>query len=211
MNRVFIALILGVLVPSRAEAHPVTYKDGWALMDFYSRERNDLWLQQTFSRSMAFGMTQTAVDRDSGDVRYLYPRLNYLAWRRNQPDSQANVYVSLGAGRAERLGESEPVAFGFAEADYETRRIYSAFEVSSLQGAGSEYDASIVMARLGVAPYKAEFDELHTWIIAQARYQLDEDEIWSVGPMIRLFYGKYLVEIGVDQDGEVMATGMIHY
>ena len=135
---------------------------------------------------------------------------NWLLKRWNLPEAQANLYFGLGAGAAKQDGESfAPAGLGFFRADYETRRIYTAFE-SKLIGS-EDVSRGVTSLSFGVAPYKAEFEELNTWLIVQLEHVSGMEDDLDVIPKIRLFKGPYFLELGCSLDGDPLVNFMIHF
>jgi hypothetical protein len=63
---------------------------------------------------------------------------------------------------------------------------------------------------LGIAPYLGEYGDLHTWLMVKAKKNsIDND--WSVYPMLKLFKGDFLVEIGYSKKTNVDAHLMYRF
>jgi hypothetical protein len=64
--------------------------------------------------------------------------------------------------------------------------------------------------QLGIAPYLGEYGDLHTWLMVKAKKNsIDND--WSVYPMLKLFRGDFLVEIGYNKKTNVDAHLMYRF
>lgn len=61
-----------------------------------------------------------------------------------------------------------PAGIGFFRADYETQLIYTAFDAKWVES--DDVSRSVFSAAAGIAPYKAEFDQLNTWLILQLEH-----------------------------------------
>lgn len=173
----------------------------------YSEDRKDLHLHYSFKpdRSMAFRWTKLSGE----DTDFYTAPFNYRLKRWNGAASQGNIYLWAGPGIRDTLGEEYFAADLGLQADWETRRIYTQFDSELLETEGSE-DERTFRLRGGIAPYLAEFDELQTFLIAQTKFEPEGETEWRSGPVVRFFYKKYLLEVGVDQKGDITATGMIH-
>ncbi|MCO5144451.1 MAG: hypothetical protein M9962_15335, partial [Oligoflexia bacterium] len=66
-------------------------------------------------------------------------------------------------------------------------------------------------ARLGAAPYEAEYDELASWFMIQADWLPKAEETTSITPLIRIFYRSFMMESGVSLKGNWMFNFMFHY
>lgn len=208
MWRILLFLLLG---PSTLLAHPVTYEDGSVLRGVYAPDRQELHYHYslTSSSAVAVGLTRTE-DEDGDNVNFIIPRFNYLLTRKNLPGAQANLYLTGGIGAQLGDDSSGVAAIAGIQADYETRRLYTQFNGEAIE---SESDNSFrtFRGRVGIAPYKAEFDELQTFIILESLYATNRKNNFHYGPVLRLFYNEYLLEVGIHQDGDVNFRAMIHF
>jgi len=131
----------------------------------------------------------------SMDATFTGLQYTRLAKRWNAPQSQGNLYIKLGAGAADAFDGGQKVA-GFAglSADWETRRLFVSYDVRARDYG---FDQSVShAARIGVAPYVAEFGKLHTWAMLQVENHPEADNPVQVTPLLRLFEGPLLVEAG---------------
>jgi hypothetical protein len=121
------------------------------------------------------------------------------------------VYGSVGVGgRHDSEHDDSLAAYGGLEADYETRRIYTLIGAESLQSpSGVQFNR--IRGRVGIAPYKASFTSLQTWIITQVDYMPEMDDRTVVTPLLRFFYNNYALEIGAGLNGKVFLAGMAHF
>ncbi|MBL7661479.1 hypothetical protein JNK13_01885 [bacterium] len=198
------------LLPQYVKAHPVTFKGGIAVMDYISPGRNDLMLHYSFSARQSVGLGVSRVEIADRDVNFIYPHFNFLIYRENAPDYQANFYLMAGAGLADFDGDIKLASFAGLQLDAESRRLYSAFEINELQSEGS-LDVHRLKLRLGAAPYLAEFDELNSWILAEINYKPDSEDEIEGGPLLRFFKSNVFWELGVTTRGKVMGTLMVHF
>ncbi len=205
----FLSLYLIFLLSSTAYAHPVSFEDGTMFTSSYSKDWIESDLNYTFSPSSSIGLSQFRITEQQDTRDYLIPRLS-KRFRKNSLDYQANLYLTAGLGA--RLDESSSRLSKLIgiQADYETRRIYTlglAESVIDNDGAPRTH----FQYRLGFAPYKSNFHEVATWLIAQADYRpFKEDEI-SITPLVRFFYQNVLFEVGYDLDKNISTTFMINF
>lgn len=204
------ALILTVSV-SQAVANPVSFKDGYGIMSSYSPDRFDTELNYSFSSRAAFGVSSiNLLNYKDETPRFQFAQFNFLVKRWNELESQANFYVSLGAGARELDGDASAAGLIALEGDYETRRVYTSLLSETLQSAGG-LDFNRIRSRAGVAPYLAPFESLQTWIIGQVEYTPDVEDTWTVTPLLRFFYNNIALEAGASVDGEVFIGTMLHF
>ena len=79
-------------------------------------------------------------------------------------------------------------------ADWEDRRFYTAYgnEYEVIDGDG-EFTQ---MGRVGIAPYIGGAGDLHTWLIVQADHRPENHKPIEITPLVRLFKGTNLIEVG---------------
>src|SRR5690606_20182688 len=107
-------------------ANPVSFKDGYGIMGSYSGDRADLELNYSFTHRHALGITAINLfDTDKGSANFQFAQFNYLIKRWNGRASQANLYVSTGAGAAQIESHDSPAGLLALEGNFETRRIYT--------------------------------------------------------------------------------------
>ncbi|TAF42209.1 MAG: hypothetical protein EAZ65_03810 [Verrucomicrobia bacterium] len=129
---------------------------------------------------------------------------------RTRTTSPVSSNLGVAAGLAQENDESTiPAGLGFFRADYETRRIYAAFD-SKLVGS-ADLARDVTSVSLGVAPYQAEFEELNTWLIVQLEHIGGMDDALTIIPKIRLFQGRHFLEIGCSLDGDPQLSFMMHF
>ncbi len=196
---------------TRAPAHPVSFEGATQLMIEAGEDMQMFELYHSITASQAFGphflrLDGKGVERDLMALQY-----NRLLKRWNLPDAQANIYAGIGAGASYDRGPDRwsPAMVAIWQADYETRRIYTAYEGMAWFGDGFTHVGNSI--GLGVAPYLAEFDELNTWLLLKARHVSEFDNQIEVMPMLRFFYRNLFLEVGATLDGNPQVNFMIHF
>lgn len=208
MTRLFILVIL-FLSPLVLEAHPVIWKGGRALLIQSDSGVTDTRFFYSAQSDFSIGARHlTLHDRHQS---YGIVQSNALLKRWNQRASQGNVYAWLGTGLSVDDGrEQDGIGVIGAHADWEDRRFYIAShsEFYSLSGD----DITKLQARVGVAPYISEFEALHTWIILQFDQTFEGTRrSEAVIPVLRLFQGPVLFEIGSNFDDTTFLALMVHF
>jgi hypothetical protein len=196
------------LLGTGVEAHPVAFQGAWGLMFYNQAEMLD-W-EMNYSITPWFAVSTTYLKDLTENRNIGFVRTNFLMKRWNGEDYQANVYFSLGYGAGFDNTRINQVFFSSVEADYETRKIYFSSKNNFL------YDnqlspMSFAQFRAGFAPYVAEANSLHSWIILQAQYFPWSNANWNVGPVLRLFYHNILLELGVNNRGGLLFNFMTHF
>jgi hypothetical protein len=184
--------LAGLAAP--ASARPVSYPGGWTVMQDNNGMYSSLHVHYSPTATDSVGLyVEQNQDMDTTFSGVQYTR---LLGRWNAPKSQGNLYVHLGAGGAEPFDGGGLEAAGFAgiSADWETRRVFVSYD-ARLRDFGEDESVSHA-ARLGLAPYVAEFGALHTWAMVQVENHPDAEQPVAVTPLLRFFKGPLLLEAG---------------
>lgn len=206
------SLWLGLfLLGSPAFSHPVAFKGAWSFMAFNQPDMLDWQLLYSFERKFSLGVDFVREEMVGPERYFLIPRLSWLVQRWNGKEYQANIYVYAGVGAARRDSDIKLAGEASVEADYETRKYYVSGKGTWI---GARDQASLVayQLRAGFAPYLADFEGIHSWLIAQAQYYpLANEENLRVGPVLRVFYRNVLWEMGVSVKGTWNINLMVHF
>lgn len=191
-------------------AHPVSYKDAIGIMSYNSPTMNEILF--TYSLSPRFAVAGTYL-RD-GKSEFYIPRTNFLLKRWNNEDSQANIYFSAGAGYEKFNSKNYGVRLGEIVIDWESRKYYTYFEHLYLN---RDNDQNVALdfknynhskARIGFAPFLADYNDLNIWLILQTEKHNGQD--LQTTQFIRFFMKNVLWEVGAGFDGSVAFNFMIH-
>ncbi len=196
------------LFSSAVYAHPVIYKDGWALSSSNMPDYSNNYVMYSFTNRFAVGVDHWRFTRDDLNNEMGLLKLNHLLWRHNGEDSQANVYLHGGLGIEDQEFEQKRTRGSYlygAEADWETRSLYTSAKLYQFQ------DIAISQARIGFSPNKAAFENLQTWFMLQAMHINDVNEKVMLTPLVRFFYQNVLWEMGSSTRGDWMLNLMVHY
>jgi hypothetical protein len=205
------AYIAAFFVCSSAYANPVSFKGGYGVMPAYNKDWTDLQVNYSLSNREAVGVSGFYREGLNSSSTFGIGQYNYLLARWNELDSQTNVNLSLGGGgRHDSRHEDALAGYAAVEADYEIRRVYSQISAETLQsGAVVHYEK--YRGRIGVAPYKAPFDSLNTWLVLQLDYMTEMHDPLRITPMARLFYNNVAFEVGVSLQGIPFVGGAAHF
>lgn len=193
--------LFGLIMAITADLHarPVSYKGGTTLMLKNDHDANVAHLHYSPTVNYSIGY-RVEYQRDKEYWLHM-GQLNNLVKRWNNPDSQANIYLKSGLGVAtgyknNNQSYNEQAAFftGIAM-DWENRRYFISYENRYLnaQDIDKQFRQS---ARLGVAPYIGEYGDVHTWLMLEASHNPKMSKKYVLTPMVRLFHGPNLGEIG---------------
>ncbi|MGY6630156.1 MAG: hypothetical protein ACXIUL_04020 [Wenzhouxiangella sp.] len=192
-------------------ARPITYTGGQVLV---TEAQADQWqARYTYSRSFrhstSVGYLRMTDLRDTGELDLAYVRVAGLAGRWNRPQSQGNFFVYGGLGHARTdIGNGASRHVGF-QADWETRRIYTAAMSELHDGSGWRHRNDTLA--LGVAPFEHDFDRTAVWLVGKGMRTTGMNDSGRKGAlMLRLFNPSWWLEAGVDTNGKPLAFFMIN-
>lgn len=138
-------------------------------------------------------------------------QMNNLLARNNTKESQANLYIKSGVGVAEDDGSTRPVGWTGIAGDWETRRYFTSYE-NNVTYANDIEESFSQKARVGIAPYVGGYGDLHTWLMLQVEHHPgDKDENFVVTPLVRMFKGPYLGEVGVSHKGDALFNWVVRF
>lgn len=192
-------LTLAVLA-APASARPVSYAGGWTVMQENNGGYSSLHLHYSPTATDSIGLyTEQNWDMDATFTGLQY---NRLVRRWNAPQSQGNLYFKLGAGAADPFdgGGARFGSFAGIAADWETRRVFVSYD-ARVRDFGDDESVSHA-ARLGFAPYVADYGGFHTWAMVQVENHPDADQPVTTTPLLRFFQGPLLVEAGYTLEEE---------
>lgn len=198
-----------------AFSKPIAFAHGTTVMAEYgaaTMTEAQIFYAPKYFWSLGFGHTELDSDVTSKRREITYARANYLVKRWNMEAAQANVFTWGGAGSA-YVTESNGHEFTWnagAQADYETRRIYSSLKTDFFES--SAFSHRIDTLQLGIAPYEHDIDTLATWFVVQGRrYSGDIHEGTEWAFLLRLFKKAAWVEAGATTDGKLQAMVMVNF
>ena len=212
MRTVILSLFVILLSFSIGHSRPISYADSWTIMQMTNWEKTRVHVHYTTTVTNSFGLVyEDYHGRDRWDVDFQW---NHLLSRKNTRFSQANVYAKTQLGVANGVFDAQFNGNFALAADWETRRYFLAYE-TGLEYADDYDDGSFhQMARVGIAPYVAEYGSLHTWLMLQVEHhpdELDDNRQLIVTPLVRFFIDDYLTEFGVNTNGDLLFNFIIRF
>jgi len=194
--------LLGSFWSADAYARPVSFKGSTMVMSQSQPMMVTVAADHTPVRWFSFGGTYQWMHRATSHADFLGAELNFLAFRWNEQEWQANAFLTLAAGGLR--DRSRPLDFAgliAAEADAESRHLYVLVSGRYLRGLGGFEDPQL-LGRVGVAPFAAEYEEINPWVVLQYQYMPRFSQPNVVTPMLRLLYRSVLLEVGSSLRGE---------
>jgi hypothetical protein len=217
----FIPLVLCVsfCVAQRTLARPVAFLGAYSLMQHSREDAVEFMYTYSQFQNAAFGIHVQ-------NLKHLYVAsglVSVLPLRWNEEGRQSNIYISLGVGAGKEPSASDkpfvvfPSGHVQLDANTETRSRYFAMhwyslgifsnksfeEIANLQIRKNGYHYG--KFRAGFAPYLAPFGGLHSFIILEADYAVNQKKT-SLTPIVRLFHQNLLLEFGVSVQGKAKLT-----
>ena len=168
------------------EARPISYSGGSTIMAFSENMKNSIYYHYSPSYKYSIGI-EVLKDKYFNDD-YSYARFTYLINRKNTEKSQRNLYFQSGISSK---GLSE--YFYGVHGDWETRRLFIGFGLKETKKQIQEFFEQYY--QIGVAPYLGDYGDLHTWVMLKSKKN-SLTEKWSTYPVLKLFKGDSLIEIG---------------
>ncbi len=179
--------------------------------------RSRLHVHKTVGRRDSFGVVGQRLHRE--DTWLVGGQWNHLLFRKNSIGQQTNVYSKVELSFVRR-DENSNLGRDFRNNDANAGLTFAIdSETRRFLGAGSgectkNFDgwSCLATGRVGVAPYVAEFGSLHTWLLLQV--EVGRDPVGSridITPIVRGFYGPWLLELGVNLRGKILVNGIFRY
>ncbi|MBA4274511.1 MAG: hypothetical protein C0436_02535 [Alphaproteobacteria bacterium] len=211
MKTSFIVLCIICALPSWAEARPVSFPGGW--MPMVEVNAHGMNSEIMYSPTARYAVGVRGEYDASDDATLAYATYNRLLYRNNAPASQTNLYVRSGIGNVHAGGDDALAGYLGITADWEDRDYMVAYENHYLMtGLASVDDHFEQRFRVGVAPYRASYEEWQPWLMLQADHQPEADVPLEISPVLRVFNGgPVLAEAGISNKGSVFASLILSF
>jgi len=211
-------LSIGAGIALNAQAHPVVFADGIAIMGHQHGKMSGLEVIYSPNWYTGFGLE---IEKNPNHTSLL-GRASLLAWRGNYPDLQTNVYVSVAAGEKWNSDSEDlptepkstaPIAQWSTEWDAEDREYYGRVKYRQLFEENKHRNDELLV-RVGFAPYKAQADEPAIWGMLEWKNKTKDKFTTStheLTPLMRYFYKNALFEVGSSLSGKFAFNYMYHF
>ena len=198
--------VLACALSLEAAARPVSFLGSKMVMLSGQSMMASLSLDATLVRGLAVGASYGWMRRREDALDFAAADVNVLLWRHNGDGYQANAFVLGNAGALLERGAARPAGAVAVEVDAESRRYYALAQARYLRAWDGRTEDLQVTARVGVAPFLAEFKELNPVVILQYQYLPRFAQAHVVTPMLRLLYRSALLEVGMSLRGEPLVN-----
>jgi hypothetical protein len=205
----FLSLTLTTFLTLHAEAKPLSYVGGTMVMQENDETGHTIALDYTFRPNNAFGL-YVKEEENGKDILMLTPEINTLLKRWNLPDGQGNIFNMSGAGLARYHDNNQPCLWTAFLADYESRRLFISYEPRFVWDGDIE-KSFWQRARVGIAPYLANYNDLNTWLMFQVDHHPAKHDHFVATPLIRFFYKTYLFEVGYSSNQHIMVNWTVQF
>lgn len=177
---------------------PISYPGGWTVIQNNELETNSFLLHYSPSPKYSVG----SFSNYFREKKYLFEglRVNFLLKRLNKKKSQTNLYFKTNLGKTfftqqkindQKLSFTTGLAF-----DWETRKYFVKYE-NSYSDFGKIDNFFKQNIKVGMAPYLANFGQLHTWAMIQLDHRPGETDTFTLTSLVRLFKYSYMLELGI--------------
>ncbi|MES2803303.1 MAG: hypothetical protein V4654_12485 [Bdellovibrionota bacterium] len=197
--------LLSLFCTTNLTAHPVIFKGGTVFESEQSPDHQHLSLSYTFHHKTAAAFDYMKFNELK--TEFYFTKINYRLWRQNEVESQANIYLSLGAGQRRENQELSNSGLAQMNLDWENRDYY----FSAFQEYISQKDLDPIWhsrVRMGLAPFRGDFEDVNVWFIAQ--FEKTNGEHWETTPLMRTYFKNILWEVGASLNGNYQLNLMFH-
>ncbi len=202
LKRKIVIFAFVLLSSQTALGRPVSYPGGWTFMEMHNRANTSVHLHYSPSASYSIGLRGVHARYEDAFAGLF--QVNLLLKRFNGLESQANLYFNWGAGGAVDNDKIRPAGLAGFAAYWETRRLFVSYK-NRVNTLGPEENSFTQSARVGIAPYIADFGSLHTWLMLEAAHYpgTDYENETEITPLVRFFKGPLLFEAGWSISGKL--------
>ena len=187
----------------------ISYPGGYTIMERTDNKMSRIHIHYTSAVDTSLGITTEHFWEEK--IQNIYFQANHLLKRINTRTTQFNCYLKNLIGIQINENAHYPKAAFRIAADWESRRLFSAYFVEADQKVRETNFHINHFVKLGIAPYLAEYGALHTWIMVETTFPEHENYKPRVTPLLRIFKGDYLTEIGYASNKTLLVNFMIRF
>ncbi len=209
MRKIFLYITFLLCFASYCFARPISYSDGYTAMQYNDHDKNSLHLHYSPTYRYSVGYKGEYFRKQQIALNGI--QLNNLLKRFNAPSSQANIYLKSSIGNANRSSLNALYGFTGIAADFETRKYFISYEnryYKSGKSIISQFEQSL---QVGFAPVVKNYGNIHSWIMLKVYHQPASEDNFIATPMVRVFKGLHLAEIGVSSDKRILFNYILRF
>lgn len=191
-------------------ARPISYSGGYTLMQSNNPFSNSIHAHYSPSYKYSLGYRGEYFRHQS--VAFNGLQLNNLIKRWNLPSAQGNIYFKSAIGDIYQSSNNAIAGFTGVAADFETRKYFISYQNRYYKSDKNIFSQFQQSARFGFAPYVANYNNLHSWLMIEVTHNptSDIDQIVTT-PLIRVFKGLHLAEFGISSNQRVIFNYIIRF
>jgi len=219
----FIFLLFSIAPPIQtASAHPVIYPGGVDITLLNTPIMREWMGSYSIKNWISVGGRFLRLNHAQNTTAWL-GTVGLLPWRGNFETSQANFYLTAGAGIESTLYTQKWIGLISPEVDWENRFLLFSAKYTALPGSVNS-PSDLLRLRAAVAAYEGQTDELNVWLMLQADYHTIDPVVlipvlhpsqevlrWQWTPMLRVTYKSTLFELGVSDNGATHVNMKAHF
>ncbi len=192
-----------------SEAKPLSYVGGTMAMQENDETGHTISLDYTFIPTNAFGF-YIKQEENGKDILMVTPEFNTLLKRWNLPDGQGNIF-NMTRRWSRALSRRQPaVSLDCVPGRLRIAPLVLLYEPRFVWD--GDIEKSVWQrARIGIAPYLANYNDLNTWIMFQVDHHPAKHDHFVATPLIRFFYKTYLFEVGYSSNQHIMVNWQIQF
>lgn len=217
MKHLFIYIFYLCLLSVCVHARPISYPGAWTVMQKNNWESSRLHVH--YSPKKTYSVGSVIEYFHNSHHKDILAQLNYLVKRKNTPYTQANIYAKTSIGAKFTPQKQHLVYQASLDADWESRRYFSSFSTRFSYVNAIDAGSFHHHARIGIAPYVADYGNLHTWFMLQADFfpqslansfeGIYQNNQLIISALCRFFKGIYLFEIGINENKDLLLNWIV--
>jgi len=194
------AIAITAVCAVTAHAGPMGFNGSWMAMGDLSPNWRETWVNYALTARDAVGAGGLYMRSDDKSKRRELAEITYtrLLQRWNARDSQANLWLLMGAGgvQGNDFSGTRTMLSPGLQLDYETTRVYVSATARLYRASGIKHDFGSV--RAGFSFFEVDYEETQPWLIIEARRMRELSDKMEITPMLRLINKGYFVEAGIN-------------
>ena len=122
------------------------------------------------------------------------------------------IYLKTNIGNANKSSINQLYGSIGMAGDFETRKYFIAYENKYYKTNGHILSSFQQNAKIGIAPYIANYGQIHSWLMLQILHQSTKNgEEMVFTPFIRVFKGMNLAELGVSSNKNILFNFIVRF
>lgn len=205
-------LILTILLlfHTNAIGRPISYSGGTTVMQNNGPVKHSLLIHYTPHYTYSIGYIAEYFRNE--DIALNGIQINQLLNRWHYPNAQGNLYFKTAVGQAEKSSQHDVYGMINLVGDYETEYFFSSYDARFYQSNDKIIKQFQQIGRLGITPYIGDYGDLHTWLMLELSHQPTySGDTLILTPLVRLFKGTKLIEIGYSSDKRLLLNWILRF